>query len=642
MYHSKKIGVFISHLFGEYQHNLCQGIIDAAKEYGYLVEIFASTDGETPNTLTGEEGILDIPSYQDFDGIIFASGTYPEYRLSDAIYKQITRYCACPVLLINPEAKASNNVLMDNNSPFADLVDHFITVHHAKRICYLGCRTESQTSDTRYVLYKETLAKHNIPCPVENVYQTNYGMDCARDALAYFCQSNTPDAILCYNDRMALDLMLAAHEKGLRIPDDIAISGCDDSELGRNITPTLTTITFPTYEMGQEAVHKLLRMTDGILDDAPSIIKATPLIGCSCGCNYRISEAPYYAISQMHEIERKERRIFQDIHMSAVLHEITDLEEGMEKIPDYISDITHCSELYICLYENWDSAPKHIRMLAAIEQFGLNENDGMESDTDKSIVNLCFGWQHGQKVSTCSFAHQDILPSHLLKDSQSSYICVPLYFEEQHYGYVVLAFDDNRLHYDFHVTSWINNISRMLKRVADNRHISLLSARLEDIYMKDELTGLYNYRGFRAMASMMTDDIIVSGAPLLMIAFDIEHLKKINKDYGHDEGDFVLQVFSSALKTTFDEDAIWARTGDDEFGVLLAGMEKADAQDFISRICQYLNNYTKLHHKGYQITVKSACSSTSITCMQDLDALFHDCMQQLEQICILKDHRTIR
>ena len=62
MYHSRKIGVFISHLFGEYQHNLCQGILDTAKEYGYLVEIFASTDGETPNTLAGEEGILTIPS----------------------------------------------------------------------------------------------------------------------------------------------------------------------------------------------------------------------------------------------------------------------------------------------------------------------------------------------------------------------------------------------------------------------------------------------------------------------------------------------------------------------------------------------------------------------------------------------------
>ena len=125
MYHSRKIGVFISHLFGEYQHNLCQGILDTAKEYGYLVEIFASTDGETPNTLAGEEGILTIPSYQDFDGIIFANGTYPEYRLADAIYKQVTQHCSCPVLVINQEAHASNYVILDNNAPFADLTEQF-------------------------------------------------------------------------------------------------------------------------------------------------------------------------------------------------------------------------------------------------------------------------------------------------------------------------------------------------------------------------------------------------------------------------------------------------------------------------------------------------------------------------------------
>ena len=631
MYHSRKIGVFISHLFGEYQHNLCQGILDTAKEYGYLVEIFASTDGETPNTLAGEEGILTIPSYQDFDGIIFANGTYPEYRLADAIYKQVTQHCSCPVLVINQEAHASNYVILDNNAPFADLTEHFITVHHAARICYLGCRTESQPSDTRYVLYKETLAKHNIPCPDENVFQTFFGMEYAREALTYFCKDGIPDAILCYNDRMALDMMLAANERGLRIPDDIAISGCDNSELGRNITPTLTTVTFPTYEMGQEAVHKLLRMTDGILDDAPSVIKAAPVIGCSCGCHYRVSEAPYYAITQMHEIEHKERRIFQDIHMSAVLHEITDLEEGMEKINDYVKDIAYCSELYICLYENWDSAPRHIRMLAAIEQFGMPEEDNMDENTDKNIVNLCFGWQQGQEVPPCSFAHQDILPPHIVKDSQSSYICVPLYFEDKQYGYVVLAFEDNRLHYDFHVTSWINNISRMLKRVADNHHMSLLAARLEDIYMKDELTGLYNYRGFRAMASMIVDDMIVTGAPLLMISFDIEHLKDINKDWGHEEGDFALQVFSSALKTTFEEDVILARTGDDEFSVLLPGLEKADAKEYISHICQYLTNYARLHHKKYQIHASYACDSASITCIEDLDGLLHSCMQQLEQ-----------
>ena len=43
MYQAKKIGIFISHIFGEFQRSLCQGIIDKATEFGYIVEIFSGS-----------------------------------------------------------------------------------------------------------------------------------------------------------------------------------------------------------------------------------------------------------------------------------------------------------------------------------------------------------------------------------------------------------------------------------------------------------------------------------------------------------------------------------------------------------------------------------------------------------------------
>ena len=77
MYHSKKIGVFISHIFGNYQHLVCQGIIHTAFEYGYTNEIFTSLDGENLGIYAvGEKSILQIPNYDSFDGIIFASDNY--------------------------------------------------------------------------------------------------------------------------------------------------------------------------------------------------------------------------------------------------------------------------------------------------------------------------------------------------------------------------------------------------------------------------------------------------------------------------------------------------------------------------------------------------------------------------------------
>ena len=79
MYHSKKIALFISHIFGDYQRNVCQGVVDQAAEYGFKTEIYAtSSDGEDLGEYgSGEASILRIPNFEDFSGIVMASGTYP-------------------------------------------------------------------------------------------------------------------------------------------------------------------------------------------------------------------------------------------------------------------------------------------------------------------------------------------------------------------------------------------------------------------------------------------------------------------------------------------------------------------------------------------------------------------------------------
>ena len=99
MYHSKKIGVFISHIMGYYQQNVCQGVIDKALEYGYTAEIFASMDGENLGDYSlGEDSILKIPNFNEFSGVIFASGTYPQSELKNQIAITLMQKCACPVI----------------------------------------------------------------------------------------------------------------------------------------------------------------------------------------------------------------------------------------------------------------------------------------------------------------------------------------------------------------------------------------------------------------------------------------------------------------------------------------------------------------------------------------------------------------
>ena len=629
MYHTRKIGVFLSHIFGDYQQKLCQGIFDEALEFGYRVEVFASTDGETPGTLPGEESILQVAACQEFDGIIYANATYPDARLEEKIRRYLEHHVSCPVLYINQNSQLVNNVLLDNHSPFEELAEHFIKVHKSHRLCFLGCQNEPASNAERIRIFEHALEKNGVSCDEHCIFSTEYGMEHMHEAWNYFCEKEQPDAIMCYNDHMALDLMYVLQEKGIHIPQDIAISGCDSLSISEHITPTLTTITFPTYEVGQEAVRRLIRLIDGNSEQTPSIIKATTRIGCSCGCHYRESPNPYYAIHQMHEISKKERRIYEDMHMPAALNDITTPDEGMDMLAQYISYIPHCSELYLCLYENWDNAPKHIQLLTSIQT--LEEDDSFEDDEfyDENTIFLMLGYRNGKRLQPCSFVRKDILPDFILKKTNSHYICAPLYFEEKAYGYLVLAFEENQLHYDFHVTSWIHTVCRMLKRIADHKHMTLLINRLEDIYIRDELTGLYNQRGFHSMSNILLADALETGTKLFAASFDINGLNQINQDFGHSEGNFAIQVVAGALKASADDSIIIARTGGDEFCVLAAGYEQTDVNAYMEHIQTYLDNYTRLHKKPYAVSVSHGCALSTVSNARELDTLIRNAEQTL-------------
>lgn len=125
MYHSRKIGVFISHIIGHYQKNVCQGIIDTASAYGYTTEIFTTMDGENlGNYGIGEQSIIDIPDYRDYSGIIFASDTYPAADLKAQILSALLAQHDCPVVEIAAQSAHFPAVALENNHMTTELVTH--------------------------------------------------------------------------------------------------------------------------------------------------------------------------------------------------------------------------------------------------------------------------------------------------------------------------------------------------------------------------------------------------------------------------------------------------------------------------------------------------------------------------------------
>lgn len=524
MYHKKKIALFISHVYGEYQSNLSQGVIQQAMDYGYCTEVYATNDGENLGDYgIGEESILKIPNFEDFDGVVFASDTYLDPAMKENVCALLQKHPNCPVIEITEYQPSFPCICLENNLTAGILTEHLLNVHNCKRICYLGSLSERFFSDRRQKAYELALAQQGLFPGEYDIYLCRETEDDYTQAVSFF---NDPadascDAVVCYNDRVAIGFWLAAYRAGYKIPRDFAIVGCDNSIDGQNIDPPLTTVTFPTYQVGCAAVTSLMEHMQGKGEPAKTVF-AEPVYAGSCGCSYH-NDTPSFIYSQTltRRIAELEKSAFLSMQMSAAFSHVTDIDDGMDLLAQYVREMHPFQAFYLCLYSNWDSLSSHILELTHTASTDTADNDTM-------LLKLAI--RGGKRLAECSFSKVSLLPDFITKDSAASYVISPLFFEDRAFGYLALSFADNRLDYPFYLVHWIKNITQLLQNICESKRAKVLTQHLEEIYMKDVLTGLYNHHGYQHYE----EELLASCAPgeqISALLFDLDELKTINDHF---------------------------------------------------------------------------------------------------------------
>lgn len=145
----------------------------------------------------------------------------------------------------------------------------------------------------------------------------------------------------------------------------------------------------------------------------------------------------------------------------------------------------------------------------------------------------------------------------------------------------------------------VSNLVRSL-RYAVERHRTL--ANLEQKLLSDDLTGLYNRRGFMHLAAQQLKIARRMGTLLLLIFIDLDDLKKVNDQYGHTEGDQVLAAFAEVLKMTFRESDIIGRVGGDEFAVMAINVLENSDRVIAERLQSNLAAFNQKRNAGYDIS----------------------------------------
>jgi len=132
----------------------------------------------------------------------------------------------------------------------------------------------------------------------------------------------------------------------------------------------------------------------------------------------------------------------------------------------------------------------------------------------------------------------------------------------------------------------------------------ILESKLREASITDELTGLLNRRGFRILSDQQCKVAIRNKCGISLLFADLDNLKKINDELGHDKGDQALINAASILKKTFRESDVIGRIGGDEFAVFLTNDSEPNSENtIINHVLENLKSFNEQNQLRYKLSL---------------------------------------
>jgi LacI family transcriptional regulator len=195
-------------------------------------------------------------------GIDHAPQTYELIRASRVSLLLMWTYPGPPQ---HADGHAAPTVGFDNPGIGRLAAQHLLDLGHRRFGIISGFTRQNDRARQRVEGFRQTLAAHRIRLPDANIIEQPFGFEGGRAGLKLLMQLRpAPTAIFCGNDVLAMGCLFEAQASGIAVPQQLSIVGCDDLPIASQITPGLTTVLLPTYELGVRAALALLRwLTDG-------------------------------------------------------------------------------------------------------------------------------------------------------------------------------------------------------------------------------------------------------------------------------------------------------------------------------------------------------------------------------------------
>ena len=521
----------------------------------------------------GEYGMYEMPDYPYYDGFIFDCTNTIDSSVIDSVVEKLRKQNA-PVVSISYFVEGFHYVGNDNKGLIRSMVDHMYRHHGCRRMVYAGGPENNYENRQRFEGFCEAFRDYGLTLTEDNYMFGDYDYDTGVRYLTQWLASGKelPEVFICANDNIAAGICAEADRRGIKIPEDLRVTGFDNLDKAAYYKPQITTVNHNRGVLGSRALDILLRLMDGEEVDEYTYVSSKIIPAESCGCS-NTGEVDYRLFAKWQidwgvDRDRHEENI---LELENRFTECKNMEGLFESFADYVTNMD-CSGIFI-----------------GVDRTLLEASPDGELYThviDRNRLKIVYACDHGEKIY--SVRDYDDLLEYLRSAKRSrSYMFFPIHFRDELVGATLLLepvfLYNNPIFYDVHATF----IERLHNLYSQNR-LANAAEEMRRLYNRDVLTGLYNRITYNEMIEPRFGRYNREKVVCAMAFFDVDYFKKINDTYGHDFGDRVLIMIAHTIRSCKPKDSYAYRFGGDEFVVFMPYAYKEKVEKFIYKVDRQL------------------------------------------------------
>lgn len=580
------------------------GILRKIKESGLDVNlyIFNSSANWSDDELynRGEYNIFRLPDLKEFDGIVLEINNIIDMEMRDDVVDKV-RKSGVPAIVIGNYFEGLRSVAVNNYQAMQDVMEHLYGHHGCRRFWFVMGPENNYENKRRMLSINDYIEKHNIK---DSKYYFG-DFDCACGVKGFdklYWKYDLPDAIVCANDNIAVGVLSEAEKMGLKAPEDFLVTGFDDLDKSRYYNPRISTVSYIREELGFAAMDMMHRIWQGEDVEKIRYIGTKMIFWDSCGCSsdITIDLKDHLKNNILYGIETEDFEK-QLLKLKYSLTNCGSVQEMMERIPQCIPSL-RCDELYIVTDKNLCCAMPDASFSEQMNVLITDAPFMTEGYPDDMEFGFSYTMDGIPETDRQTSVGKNIFPMFECEKSGVDFLFIPLHFREKCIGYFVIRNAVYLMEKQF-LFDIINSLTTALENLYSKERLKDVNQILTALYNHDALTMLYNRMDLDRLGNMYLRTHHRKSDPVYIVYLDLDKLKYINDNFGHDQGDFAIKTLAKSLEDVFPKDSLLFRLGGDEFLVLCSGMDDSDMNSVYDTLQNLLSKRADENNCPYELGV---------------------------------------